>query len=311
MLAAGRRAPGDAPGSLWGGDAGGGGGTGLPAGVEAANPECAARPCVPIPGSEPMNPLHGIALKLVSVVLFVVMQSLVKAAGVPPGQATFFRSFFALPVILVWLAASRQLGSGIRVVHPLGHLWRGLVGTGAMAFGFAALAHLPLPEVMALGYTAPLLTVIFAALFLGETVRAFRFACVAAGMAGVLIVLSPRLTGIGTPEEAMGAAFALAGAVCSAGAMVTVRALVLTESTSAIVFWFSAIATVLSLGVCLWVMLRHDFLPQHFEHGELNVRTIGHALMSADKYGYVLPFEVISVLLLACIVGGIMIARKR
>ena len=71
------------------------------------------------------------------------------------------------------------------------------------------------------------------------------------------------------------------------------------------------IATVLSLGVCLWVMLRHDFLPQHFEHGELNVRMIGHALMSADKYGYVLPFEVISVLLLACIVGGIMIARKR
>ena len=71
------------------------------------------------------------------------------------------------------------------------------------------------------------------------------------------------------------------------------------------------IATVVSLGICLWVMLRHDFLPQHFEHGELNVRTIGHALMSAEKYGYVLPFEVISVLLLACIVGGIMIARKR
>ena len=71
------------------------------------------------------------------------------------------------------------------------------------------------------------------------------------------------------------------------------------------------IATVVSLGICLWVMLRHDFLPQHFEHGELNVQEIGHALMSADKYGYVLPFEVISVLLLACIVGGILIARKR
>ena len=71
------------------------------------------------------------------------------------------------------------------------------------------------------------------------------------------------------------------------------------------------IGTLVSLGICLWVMLHHDFLPQHFEHGELNVRTIGHALMSADKYGYVLPFEVISVLLLACIVGGILIARKR
>ena len=33
--------------------------------------------------------------------------------------------------------------------------------------------------------------------------------------------------------------------------------------------------------------------------------------MSPEKYGYVLPFEVISILLLACIVGGILIARKR
>ena len=52
-------------------------------------------------------------------------------------------------------------------------------------------------------------------------------------------------------------------------------------------------------------------MPSLFEHGELHVSRIGHALMSSDKYGYVLPFEVISVLLLACIVGGIMIARKR
>ena len=64
-------------------------------------------------------------------------------------------------------------------------------------------------------------------------------------------------------------------------------------------------ATLASLGICLWVMLRHDFNPSHFEHGEL------HALMSPEKYGYVLPFEVISILLLACIVGGILIARKR
>ena len=70
-------------------------------------------------------------------------------------------------------------------------------------------------------------------------------------------------------------------------------------------------ATLAGLGVCLFITLKHHFLPSHFEHGELSVRTIGHALMSRDKYGYVLPFEVISLLLLACIVGGIMIARKR
>ena len=70
-------------------------------------------------------------------------------------------------------------------------------------------------------------------------------------------------------------------------------------------------ATLAGLGVCLFITLKHHFLPSHFEHGDLSVRTIGHALMSSDKYGYVLPFEVISLLLLACIVGGIMIARKR
>ena len=70
-------------------------------------------------------------------------------------------------------------------------------------------------------------------------------------------------------------------------------------------------ATLAGLGVRLFITLKHHFLPSHFEHGELSVRTIGHALMSSDKYGYVLPFEVISLLLLACIVGGIMIARKR
>lgn len=70
-------------------------------------------------------------------------------------------------------------------------------------------------------------------------------------------------------------------------------------------------ATLAALGICLFVMLKHKFLSPVFEHGELPVREIGHALMSAEKYGYVLPFEVISILLLACIIGGIMIARKR
>jgi NADH-quinone oxidoreductase subunit J len=37
---------------------------------------------------------------------------------------------------------------------------------------------------------------------------------------------------------------------------------------------------------------------------------VGSALVGADKYGYVLPFEFISVFLLACIIGGILIARK-
>jgi len=44
---------------------------------------------------------------------------------------------------------------------------------------------------------------------------------------------------------------------------------------------------------------------------EMKVQDVGHALMGTDKYQYLLPFEFISILLLACIVGAIMIARKR
>ena len=76
----------------------------------------------------------------------------------------------------------------------MGHVWRGLVGTTAMGLGFTALGLLPLPEATALGYAAPLLTVIFAAMFLGEQVRVFRLTAVVVGLVGVVIVLLPRLT---------------------------------------------------------------------------------------------------------------------
>ncbi|MCE6951217.1 DMT family transporter [Cereibacter sphaeroides] len=198
-----------------------------------------------------MHPLRGIGLKVASVLIFIVMSSLIKVTAdrVPAGEAVFFRSFFAMPVILVWLVWRRELRVGLRPVNPMGHVWRGLVGTLAMGLGFAGLAYLPLPEVTALGYAAPLLTVIFAAMFLGEEVRAFRISAVALGLAGVLIVLSPRLTvlsgGIGH-REAFGAMLVLGGAVFAGLAQVFIRKLVTTEATAAIVFYFSLTATLLS-----------------------------------------------------------------
>lgn len=199
-----------------------------------------------------MRPLRGIALKLGSVLVFIVMSSMIKATAdhVPAGQAVFFRSAFAIPVIVLWLALRRELATGLRAVHPMGHVWRGFAGTCAMGLGFAGLGYLPLPEVTAIGYTAPLLTVVFAAMFLGEDVRLFRLSCVALGMIGVLIVLSPRLTvldGGAGHAEAFGAMLVLGGAVFAALAQVFVRKLVQTEKTPAIVFYFSVTATVLSL----------------------------------------------------------------
>jgi drug/metabolite transporter (DMT)-like permease len=184
--------------------------------------------------------------------VFIVMASMIKAtaAHVPAGQAVFFRSFFAIPVIVAWLAFRRELQTGFKTRNPMGHVWRGVVGTLAMGLGFAGLGYLPLPEVTAIGYAAPLLTVVFAAMFLGEEVRLFRISCVALGLTGVLIVLAPRLTlttDAAGMAEAFGATLVLGGAVFAALAQVFVRMLVMTEATPAIVFWFSVTATLLSL----------------------------------------------------------------
>lgn len=45
--------------------------------------------------------------------------------------------------------------------------------------------------------------------------------------------------------------------------------------------------------------------------GDVNMQIIGQKLLSTDKFGYLLPFEAVSVLLLACIIGGLAIARNK
>ncbi|WP_410216610.1 DMT family transporter [Paracoccus sp. (in: a-proteobacteria)] len=199
-------------------------------------------------------PLKGIMLKCFSVTVFTVMAALVKATStgdlaVPAGQQVFFRSIFAVPVILVWLAFRSELRIGLTTFRPMGHVYRGLVGTAAMGFNFWALSLLPFPEVTAIGYAAPLLVVIFAGMFLGEDVRAFRLSMVGLGLAGVLIVLSSQLSNHvdADPRRLLGAVSALMGALCAALAMIFVRKLVQDERTSAIVFWFSITSTVLGL----------------------------------------------------------------
>ncbi|WP_120499773.1 DMT family transporter [Roseovarius sp. EL26] len=200
-----------------------------------------------------MQPIKGITLKLIAVMLFIVMSSLIKAASehVPAGQTVFYRSAFAIPVILIWLWYRQELKTGLKVQSPIGHFWRGFVGTAAMGMMFAGLGLLPLPEVTALGYAAPLMTVVFAAMFLNEKVGVFRISAVALGLVGVMIVLSPRLSTLSGPTvetgAAVGAVLVLMGALCAALAQIYIRKLVATEQTAAIVFYFSLTSTLLSL----------------------------------------------------------------
>ena len=207
----------------------------------------------PPPTAPATNPLRGIFLKVASVCVFMAMVTCIKltAIHVPPGEIIFFRSFFALPVILGWLWYAHHLHDWLKTDNLAGHIWRGLVGCSAMALSFTALGLLPLPEVTAIGYAAPLLVTVLAAMFLGEVVRVYRLVAVLIGLAGVLIVLSPRLSVLTVEDtsklETIGAMCALMAAVFAALAQVFVRKLVRTEKTMAIVFYFSLTGSVLAL----------------------------------------------------------------
>lgn len=200
------------------------------------------------------NPMRGISLKGASVVIFLCMSALIKAAGkdIPAGQITFLRSAFAMVPILLFLAVQGQLRDAFRTNDVFGHFKRGFVGILSMGFGFYGLVHLPLPESIALGYALPLVTVVIVAVFLKEQVGAYRWTAVLAGLVGVAIISWPRLTlfrqgGFGS-SEAMGALAMLAFAVLGSCAMVLVRKLVRKERTSTIVLYFSLFASLFSLG---------------------------------------------------------------
>ena len=74
-------------------------------------------------------------------------------------------------------------------------------------------------------------------------------------------------------------------------------------------------ATILSIGgviFCGLIIFQNVKKVYHYVTDvEIPVKELGITLMGSGKYQYILPFEAISVLLLACIVGAIMIARKR
>lgn len=209
-------------------------------------------PVTPVSSGE--NPLRAIALKVASVAVFVAMSGLIKFAGdVPAGQIVFFRSLFAIPPILLLLAWRRELRGSLRTEYPWGHILRGLIGVTSMGCGFFALTRLPLPDAITLNYAQPLLIVVFSALFLGETIRLYRWSAVAVGLVGVLIVSWPQLTlfsgsgEAGLQPQTIGAIAALTGASMSAVAALLVRRLVQTERSATIVIWFSLTASSVAL----------------------------------------------------------------
>jgi NADH-quinone oxidoreductase subunit J len=73
---------------------------------------------------------------------------------------------------------------------------------------------------------------------------------------------------------------------------------------------FSALATILAGIFTLWIIKWHHFQVNVGGAIEPSVRNMGRQMLSTTEYGYILPFEVVSILLLASMIGCIVIAIK-
>lgn len=264
-----------------------------------------------------MSPtVAGILFKLASTIAFALMLTLIKVTSgrVPAGEVLFARSFFGIIPVVVYLAWLGEFPASLRTQRPLGHVRRSLVGTLSMFCWFTAVAALPLPDATAISYSGPLFGVCFAALLLHERVRIFRWVAVGIGFCGVLIVLSGQMRGFdGTFHGArtIGAALALASAVLGAIAAVTVRELTATETTGAIVFYFSACGAAFSL-----LTLPMGWVAPTFAEGSMLVLAglfggIGQVLMTQSyrhaEASVIAPFDYINmiwIVLLSYLVFG-------
>jgi drug/metabolite transporter (DMT)-like permease len=108
-------------------------------------------------------------------------------------------------------------------------------------------------ESNAISFTTPLFSVALAAFILKERVRIYRWSAVIIGFIGVLVVLSPHVSGdeltiaLASATTVAGLVYALTGALANAGTVIQTRRLAQSETTSSIVFYFSLFCAVAGL----------------------------------------------------------------
>ncbi len=106
-------------------------------------------------------------------------------------QLTFLRTVVAMVVLLVVIVPLTGTFSELKTRRLGAQSLRGLCVVFANLCFFLGLAAMPLAEAVAIFFVSPFLIAIFSIVFLGETVGPRRWAAIAVGMLGVLIVLRP------------------------------------------------------------------------------------------------------------------------
>ena len=192
------------------------------------------------PGGERM--LAGIGWMLLTTLLFVSVTVTVRYVGtdLPAVEAAFIR--YAIGLLLI-APAFRPLLAGLPPRALMGRfLFRGLVHGIAVMLWFYAMARIPIAEVTALGYTAPIFVTIGAAIFFGERLHMRRIAAVLAGFLGALVILRPGFQQISSGQLAQ-----LVAAPLFAASFLIAKGLTRTVSPSLIVAMLSLVCTLVLL----------------------------------------------------------------
>jgi len=219
--------------------------------------------------------LRGIAWMAVTGLSFVAVTGTVRYLGsdMDPVQAAFIR--YVVGVVLL-LPVFLRLRPGERYSRRLGlHALRGVIHGLAVILWFYAMARIPIADVTALGFTAPIFTAIGAALFLGERIRAHRIAAIVAGFLGVLVILRP-----GIDEVSLGALAQLLAAPCFAASYLIAKRLTDTESSATVVSYLSVVVTLILLPPALMVWRTPTWAECGWLSATAVFATLGHYTMT-------------------------------
>lgn len=205
----------------------------------------------------PRSNLRGALLALAAFALFATHDVVVKFLGsqYETFQIVFFSVLLAFPLVMLMLMQDETRDTLIPR-HPW---WTALRTVAAVITGvsaFYAFSVLPLAEVYAILFAAPLLITLLAIPILGERVGLHRGGAVVVGLAGVLVVLRP-----GGEALTFGHAAALTAAVGGALASIIVRKIGRDER-SAVLLLYPMMANFLVMGSLLPFVYR----PMPVEH---------------------------------------------
>jgi len=199
--------------------------------------------------------MAGIGWMILTTLCFVCVTGIVRFVGtdIPAAQAAFIRYAFGVLLFLPWMGPLLRNLPPARVLRL--YTARGVTHGLAVILWFYAMARIPIAEVTALGYTAPIFVTIGAALFFGERLHIRRIAAVVVGFLGTLIILRP-----GFQEIAWGQAAQLAAAPLFAASFLLAKRLTDDEDPVLIVIMLSIFCTLTLLPFALldWHTPRYE-----------------------------------------------------